>query len=288
MGVLGEFVLSVANLPCLAAHDFFQLQAMGVLVCPAAFTIFSAICWSKANRTSALVSLWVSLIAGMAVWFGTAKAMYGEVTVASTGKNEPVLAGNLVSLCLPVLIMVPWSLLRPESYDWAGTRSIRNPAAGKGPSSSGSETSVSQPSPSPELETKEKETVAAAAPTVHELQRQVTSTQEYDPATGSQYNGSEYLLVAAGLDPVKLNEAFRLARRVALFLTFALIIFMPCMMIIPRIWTAGEFTAWIAIVAAWMICSTSVIVILPIFESRVGIAQSAKGIWMDLCKLLGR
>ena len=57
----------------------------------------------------------------MASWLSTTYATAGEITIESTGANTPMLVGNVVALCsplvfIPLLTYVP--PFKPQKYDW--------------------------------------------------------------------------------------------------------------------------------------------------------------------------
>ena len=237
--------------------------------------------------------MWSGLIAGMAVWFGTAYAMYGSVTVETTGKNEPVLAGNLVSLIFPALVMIPWSYIRPEAYDWGTTRAIRSPndidqvlekvsgveESGTASVDGGNTASLS------DGEEKSPRTMAPATlngksptPVMPTLSKQTSAIHDYE----SPFKGTEHYLIAAGLDPVQLDAAFRLARNTACVLTVVLVIFVPCMMVIPVNWSQTGFTAWIGIITGWMIISACICIGLPVYEGIPAVVNTIKSMARDL------
>lgn len=56
---------------------------------------------------------------GIAAWLVYARLGLGEVTIATTGQNLPLLTGNVVSLGLSLLITVAGSLIFPgKHFDW--------------------------------------------------------------------------------------------------------------------------------------------------------------------------
>lgn len=108
---------------------------------------------------------------------------------------------------------------------------------------------------------------------------------------------------AAGIDPEQLNKSFRNAVRIALPLSFILIIFVPCMAIIKPVWNTAGLTAWISIIIVssyrvlqsrgslltlafphqgWMFISFVVVGLMPIWESRAALGQIFSGIKKDL------
>lgn len=59
------------------------------------------------------------MLCGFAVWFGSAHAMYGEISIASTGKTLPCMYACLTSFFVPLPLTLAISLLGPkEVFDW--------------------------------------------------------------------------------------------------------------------------------------------------------------------------
>ena len=62
---------------------------------------------------------------GIAAWLAYARLGFGEVTIATTGQNLPLLTGNVVSLGLSLLITVAGSLICPgKHFDWTDLNRI--------------------------------------------------------------------------------------------------------------------------------------------------------------------
>lgn len=99
---------------------------MGVIisgaVLPASLTLISTRqSWAAATFTPPL-ALFCSLIA----WLVTSKKQYGTLSVDATGSNNPMLAGNVVSLLAPLVFIPILSLIFPTAkYDWLSMKAIR-------------------------------------------------------------------------------------------------------------------------------------------------------------------
>lgn len=52
-------------------------------------------------------------------------SLYDEITVDTTGKNYPMLAGNLVAICFSGIVCTAVSLMDPDDYDWESTKNIK-------------------------------------------------------------------------------------------------------------------------------------------------------------------
>jgi hypothetical protein len=76
------------------------------------------ILWNKQSAFAAVVSAVTGLATGLGVWLGSAQALFGEVTVDSTGQTLPCLYGTVASALSPLLYTVILSLIWPDNYAW--------------------------------------------------------------------------------------------------------------------------------------------------------------------------
>ncbi|XBJ24695.1 hypothetical protein VPH35_002517 [Triticum aestivum] len=98
--------------------------AMGVLVGSAVIPIALLLLWSKANAFGAMLGTISGCVLGVIVWLTVAKVQYGRVNLDTTGRNAPMLAGNLVSILLGGAVHGVCSLVSPQNYDWESSRRI--------------------------------------------------------------------------------------------------------------------------------------------------------------------
>lgn len=98
--------------------------AMGVFIGSAVLPIVFMLLWRKANAIGAILGALIGCILGIIVWLSVARIEYGRINLDSTGKNAPMLAGNLVSILTSGAVHVVCSLLWPQNYDWDTTRQI--------------------------------------------------------------------------------------------------------------------------------------------------------------------
>ncbi|KAF5007798.1 hypothetical protein FDECE_5922 [Fusarium decemcellulare] len=101
------------------------LYMLGVLTCPGIFPTVFTILWKKQSKAAAIISPLLGLATGIAVWLGSAAALHGEVTVASTGQTLPCVYGTVASALSPGLYSVIISLVKPDNYNWADFRNER-------------------------------------------------------------------------------------------------------------------------------------------------------------------
>lgn len=98
--------------------------AMGVLIGSAVLPIAFMLIWSKANAAGAILGTVTGCILGITVWLSVTKIEYGQVNLDTTGRNAPMLAGNLVSILTGGVVHGICSILQPQNYKWDTTKEI--------------------------------------------------------------------------------------------------------------------------------------------------------------------
>ncbi|KAL7187923.1 hypothetical protein ACSBR1_037879 [Camellia fascicularis] len=98
--------------------------AMGVLIGSAVLPIAFMLLWRKANAIGAILGTTIGCILGIITWLSVASVEYGRVNLDTTGRNAPMLAGNLVSIITGGAIHAVCSFLWPQNYDWDTTKQI--------------------------------------------------------------------------------------------------------------------------------------------------------------------
>ncbi|KAI4131912.1 MAG: hypothetical protein LQ338_000994 [Usnochroma carphineum] len=99
---------------------------MGVIISSAVLPAALTLLWSGQNMIAATLSPVLGLACSLLAWLVTAKKQYGNLSVGSTGSNNPMLAGNVVALLSP-LIFVPVLTFAfgQQKYDWVSMALIR-------------------------------------------------------------------------------------------------------------------------------------------------------------------
>uniref|UniRef100_A0A803MCX0 Urea-proton symporter DUR3 n=1 Tax=Chenopodium quinoa TaxID=63459 RepID=A0A803MCX0_CHEQI len=98
--------------------------AMGVFVGSAVMPIAFSLLWRKANSIGAILGVTIGCTLGVITWVTVTKIEYGMVNLDTTGRNAPMLAGNLVSILSGGAIHAVCSFLWPQNYDWDTTKKI--------------------------------------------------------------------------------------------------------------------------------------------------------------------
>lgn len=102
------------------------LYMLGVLTCPGIFPTVFAILWRRQSKVAAIVSPLLGMATGIATWLGSAYALYGSITIASTGQAVPCTWGTFASAVSPVPYSIILTLLtKPQNYDWADFKRVK-------------------------------------------------------------------------------------------------------------------------------------------------------------------
>ncbi|KAK3315878.1 urea active transporter [Apodospora peruviana] len=98
------------------------LYMLGVLTCPGIFPTTFSILWRRQSKAAAIISPLLGMATGIAVWLGSAYALYGAVTIATTGMTLPCVYGTVASAFSPLPYSLIITLFMPENFDWADFR----------------------------------------------------------------------------------------------------------------------------------------------------------------------
>lgn len=90
---------------------------MGIVIGSSVIPLWNMMTWSKASGRGAIIAAWVGCASAFISWIIAAYIQSGTVTVATLGKNEPMLTGNLFALLFSGLIHFVYSLIWPQNFD---------------------------------------------------------------------------------------------------------------------------------------------------------------------------
>ncbi|KAJ9668420.1 urea active transporter [Coniosporium apollinis] len=99
---------------------------MGVIISAAVLPASLTLLWSKQSWAAATFSPILGFACALVAWLVTAKTQGGELSVATTGANNPMLAGNVVALLSPmILVPILTFAVGKQKYDWMSMKAIR-------------------------------------------------------------------------------------------------------------------------------------------------------------------
>jgi len=97
---------------------------MGIAIGGAVFPIYACLTWEKANAFGAMFGAVCGLCSGLIAWLVVCQAYYGSINIDNLGGNYPMLAGNLCSIFVSMIVHSICSFIKPQHYDWKTTREI--------------------------------------------------------------------------------------------------------------------------------------------------------------------
>jgi len=91
---------------------------MGIVIGSAVKPLWNMMTWNKASGTGAVVAAWSGLVLALATWIIGCYIQSGSITIDNLGKNEVMLAGNLMAILSSWLIHSIWSRISPQDFDF--------------------------------------------------------------------------------------------------------------------------------------------------------------------------
>lgn len=99
---------------------------MGVIVFSAVISATLTLMWKRQNVVAATATPILGLFCSLTAWLVTTKKESGSLSVATTGTNNPMLAGNVVALLSPLhFVPILTYSFGADDYDYESMRSIR-------------------------------------------------------------------------------------------------------------------------------------------------------------------
>ncbi|PGH12931.1 hypothetical protein AJ80_06536 [Polytolypa hystricis UAMH7299] len=99
---------------------------MGVIISAAVLPVSLSLLWKDQNWVAAAFSPILGLAVSLTAWLVTAKKQYGVLTVATTGSNNPMLAGNVAALLSPIVfIPILTFAFGRQNYDYESMKNIK-------------------------------------------------------------------------------------------------------------------------------------------------------------------
>jgi len=99
---------------------------MGVIISSAVIPAALTLLWKGQNVQAATIAPVAGFCCALIAWLTTAKGLEGDLTVDTTGSDMPMLAGNVVALLSPLLVIAICTLIwKPSSFDFKELRKIK-------------------------------------------------------------------------------------------------------------------------------------------------------------------
>lgn len=103
----------------------YLLTAIGIFVDSAIIPMGCTIMWKRQSSFAVVFAPLVSSFAAIIAWLLKAYTHYGEITVSSTSEVYPLVAGNMMSLCGPIISTPLFTLIKPQNFDWEELKRLK-------------------------------------------------------------------------------------------------------------------------------------------------------------------
>lgn len=242
------FGFSVAGIAVGFNHAGFSVNylvtAIGIFVDSAIVPMACTILWKKQSLAAVVLSPIISSLAAIIAWLLTAYKQYGEVTITTTSQNLPLVAGNMMSLCGPLLLSPLITYLKPANYNWELLKEIKSDRETPGD-------------------------LVSAAPVIMGL------------APGEQEVSSPVTESATSVHDDALDTKLRRARNKACLISVTLCLCFLLLWPIPMygtgyVFSRQFFTGWVVIVFLWAFFAAITITFYPVIESWGSLIRFSK------------
>lgn len=104
----------------------YLITIIGIVTACAVFPVYATILWSNQNKVAVIAAPILGSITAVASWLGSAHAIFGEVTIASSSGIYPLVIGNSVSLVSGCVYSVALTyIFGPDHFDWSAFKEIK-------------------------------------------------------------------------------------------------------------------------------------------------------------------
>ncbi|KAI5867399.1 Na+/solute symporter [Durotheca rogersii] len=218
---------------------------MGCVISAAVIPATLTLVWKGQNKWAAALSPVFGLAFALVAWLVTARRECGALDVACTGSNNPMLAGNVVALLSPLVLIPIFTLIFGlDKYDWKSMMDIRR----------GDD-------------------------------RDLTATAGLDPEQQAAAAGVSPAATARERDEeqAKLARASRVSKWTTAGLTLAFLVLWPFPMYgSGYVFSKPFFTGWVTVGIIWIFCSLGAVGLFPVWEGRATLARTARAVVRDL------
>ncbi|PYH95628.1 hypothetical protein BO71DRAFT_350946 [Aspergillus ellipticus CBS 707.79] len=231
-----------------------------ILSCPGIIPLGLTLFWSGQTRLAAILSPVLGFFTGLAIWLATAKSMYGEVNMATTGKNLPALYGAIGSFFSPALYSVVLSLYKPHTFDWR--EFLRIELIEETPTESSPTEETKEPNPKTDNIYVSAEIDTDTSPT--DYPRRLSLDDVSHPFSAET-----------------LRNLYRWSNIAwVMFVALVLITFVLWPMPLYRdyIFTKPFFSGWTTVAIMWQFCAFFAVVVYPLYDGRFEIAKGIRGV----------
>jgi hypothetical protein len=274
-----------------------------ILSCPGIIPLALTLLWSGQTRLAAIASPILGFFTGLAIWLGTAKSLYGEINMATTGMGVPALYGATASFFSPALYSVLISQYKPYKFDWriflrielADEAQLARTSSAQAPHSSIDATSTRSNAETKDVDISKGTGGPEIFPDSHNPERGM-SVQEKNPKIF--FTNSDDSASSVPLDEVqhpfdkktlqKLHWWHRVAWVWFIVIVIVTFILWPLPLYRNYIFTKQFFSGWVSVAIFWQFFAFFAVVVYPIYDGWSEIVKGARGVYHATQRYLSR
>jgi hypothetical protein len=212
----------------------FLVTAIGIFVDSCIVPMACTVMWKKQSRAAVIIAPLASSTAGILAWFLKAHTEYGEINITTLSGNLPLVAGNMMSLCGPLVLTPLITYIKPDNFDWMILKT--------------------------DIQRGDDEHIA--------LDEEVST-----PATSSNIQALEAVYAHHEAVEAENEKILLRARNRSIIASVTLTIIMLIIWPIPMyatgyVFSKGFFRGWIVFAFLWSFFAAGTITLLPVIEAR--------------------
>jgi len=220
----------------------------GIVLSPAVIPIILTVWWSKLTRVGLLCGSIIGAILGMLAWMIGCWKIFGVINIPNLALPESAVCSGLTGLMFSGLITVFVSLLKPDNYNFEGTRAIAM------------------------LDGSEK----------HDSDSDPVSGEKREKSSSDFEEGLRPTEGAHEDSPIDHGTLLRVFKRAAWYssaMSAIVILIVPLPMFFSHyVFSERFYTFWVSCSIVWVFLSGTFCVVLPVVESWKEMAIIVKGL----------
>lgn len=246
-------------------------EIMGIIISAAVIPATMTLLSKHQNTISVVISPILGTAVAIMSWLASTHAMYGEITVANTFMDDPMLIGNVVALLSPAIFIPILTLIfGSQQFDFEILKSIK------------------RVDDTMELENDLQDIV----PILNNDSIDESVEKDIEKMKPVRSNITEIvddiaddpkILEEAKSEEEHLRKASKIAGWLCLAMSISLLVIWPMPMYGTKyIFSKKFFTGWVTVGIIWIFVTAFIVIIYPLWEGRVGIFTSLRGIYWDV------
>ena len=274
-----------------------------ILSCPGIIPLALTLCWSGQTRLAAILSPVLGFFTGLAIWLGTAKALYHDINMATTEQGLPALYGACGSLFSPAIYSVIISLYKPTKFDWrqflrielADEAQLHADDTPKSPSLSIDEKKNTLDKSDDKVLSQQTNGGVFVSASSNETVQPLPSDSEQGAAIDEDkkhlpdVTRSTDSSISISLDEVRhpfseetlqeLHRWYKIAWIIWIVIVLVTFIAWPMPLYRNYIFTKSFFSGWTTVAIIWQFFAFFAVVVYPLYDGRYEILTGVRGVY---------